>query len=100
MAKRKPKKKEESFDILFEPEITDEFPIVIVKWHDSFIEADWKLIEDDKEIDPATITTVGFLIHDGDDHIMVAGSLYCDQTTNRMYIPKACIVEKQIISVE
>lgn len=101
--KKTRKKEEEKFEIVFEPDPSiDEYPIVVVKWNDSFVEADWKLIDEivkDGKVEPATITTVGFLIHDDKDHKIIAGSVYGCQTTNRMIIPTACILSMEKIDI-
>jgi hypothetical protein len=72
-------------------------PLVKVTWLDATQddapdEPAWKDMDESKEVQPATITSVGFLIAKRKTHIVLAQSIAADtQTQGRFMIPTAFV---------
>lgn len=67
-------------------------PLVLVKWLDSHYVAGWHTEEPD--IDPLVCHSVGWLVYDGEESIVVAGHMTDEDTPQRcgeMTIPRAMI---------
>lgn len=65
------------------------YPLVEIFWDDAEAGIGWE--EAPKDIKPAIAITVGFLVTETKDHVMIASS-YDDKNTNgRLQIPKGMI---------
>lgn len=69
--------------------------IILVKWSDSRM----YIIEEtrDSDFDIATITSVGVLIHEDKEKIILAGDVIDDDVRRVIAIPKVNILEKKVI---
>jgi len=66
--------------------------LVLIEWVDSFgVTAGWEFKDDLEPLTPPRCQTVGFLIHDGEDHKTVAMTNSESQVLGRMAIP-ACAI--------
>lgn len=73
------------------PKLKFKYPIIIVLWDDAETAGGWEEIPE--EIKPAIATSVGFLVKESEEHILLVGS-YDDRHTNcRIQIPKRMIIE-------
>lgn len=71
-----------------------ELPIIYVKWRDAFDLPDWHSIESIKDSDyDANTITVGFLIKEHPDWIVVSGTVHTHKLLNPLFIPRAWIKE-------
>lgn len=71
------------------------FPLVEVKWRDAQTSHGWDHI-DDVELEVPVVTTVGFLVKEDENAIMVASSVGDDKHTNaRMLIPIGMVVSRK-----
>lgn len=73
------------------------FPLVEVKWLDAQTSHGW---EDKDEIDSEVpvVTTIGFLLKETEDSVVIASTIGQDKTHNsRILIPIGMIKEKRIL---
>jgi hypothetical protein len=67
---------------------------VLVQWIDStsFGQQRWRDLEEGEKLAPATIRSVGFLLHSAKDHIRITGHLDDgDNESGCFVIPRGCI---------
>lgn len=71
-------------------------PIEIIEWVDAVADVGW---DDGKELDIATVFSVGKVVHETERAIIIAGTFSEDDvdTNCRMAIPKAWIVSRRVI---
>jgi len=71
------------------------FPLVEVNWKDAQTSHGWEH-SDEVELDIPIVTTIGFLIKESEDALMIASSVGTDKHTNaRMLIPKGMVVSRK-----
>jgi hypothetical protein len=67
---------------------------VLVEWIDStsFGQQRWRDLGEGEKLTPATIQSVGFLLHTAKDHIRITGHLDGDENESGCFvIPRGCI---------
>lgn len=76
------------------------YPLVMVRWYDAETASEWGHIERDDWKLPA-ITTVGHLIKEGDDYIVIALSIDLDNEmcSDAITIPSGWIESFEMLSV-
>ena len=72
-------------------------PIVQVTWLDPAGKSGWTDLEGLAEAKPVTCTTVGWLITDTPDNIVVVASLGASDGADSTTIPRACVVAIDMI---
>lgn len=78
-------------------------PLVLVTWVDSRqTEGSWQFLSDLSPPAPVICRSVGWLVHDGPDCLIVAQSLgdVADddiQTAGRKHIPRPCVQETKVL---
>ena len=75
---------------------TYKYPLVEVTWDDAESDDGWD--EPPAKLEPAIVTTVGFLIKETDAHILIASTYDGNHTNARIQIPKSIIVKQKIIA--
>ena len=71
------------------------FPLVHIEWKDAQTGHGWEH-QDDVQIEIPIVTTIGFLIRDNDEGVMVASTVGSDLHCNaRIVIPKGMIVSRK-----
>ena len=82
---------------LKEPKKIDKFryPLVIVIWDDAESDDGWE--EAPTELEPALATSVGFLVRQTKDYLLLAQSYDNGHTNGRFQIPKVNIKEMKEI---
>ena len=77
-----------------------EYPIVIVKWDDHTSLDSWIADEDIvKSVSPAIIVSVGWLIHETDKAVFIAGGRSDDNSwTSVQTILKSALVKKVVLA--
>ena len=86
MSKKNPKKIENS-----------SHKVVFVKWFDTYSTDAWQTLKDAKKWGGAKYETksIGWLIDESDDHILLAGGVSFDKKANLfIHIPKVNIIEQ------
>ena len=71
-----------------------------VEWWDAVASNGWESADDTKaNVSLHKIETVGFLVHEDDDCLVLAGSRSWDddETNNRMAIPKRWIINRETL---
>lgn len=68
------------------------YPVVVIIWDDAETAGGWEEIPE--EIKPAIATSMGFLIKESDDHVLIASSYDERHVNGRLQIPRGMI--KQI----
>ena len=68
--------------------------LVSVTWLDAVSCDSWESISDAQKLNPATMITLGFLLHDDDDKVVIAASYDQDnESVARTYaIPKSWVL--------
>lgn len=81
-----------------EKKALEEYPLVDVRWTDSCSDGNWRYTSDIGE-ETTDITTVGYIVKDEENYIVIAQSLCKDPklVCNTMAIPRGCI--KEIITL-
>lgn len=71
------------------------FPLIQVEWKDAQTGHGWEH-EEDLSIEIPVVITVGFLIKENDDGVLIASSVGTDRHSNaRIVIPKGMIVNRK-----
>jgi len=76
------------------------FPLVLVEWVDSHYRPGWS--SDDSENEPLICSSIGWLIHDGEDAKVLSANISrekCPQRCGDMTIPSRAILHVRRISV-
>jgi hypothetical protein len=71
--------------------------IVIVRWVDAHVDGSWEQETDGKLAD---VTTVGFLVKETDESLVIASTVSPPMHNCRITIPKAWIKERKVIKLE
>jgi hypothetical protein len=72
------------------------YPLIEVQWDDAVSDVGWESIPD--KLEKSIATTVGFLVRETKDHLLIA-STYDDNHTNaRIQIPKKMIQSRKEIT--
>ena len=71
--------------------------VILVEWIDAVCSAGWEA-ETKPELHPCT--TLGFLITEDDDAVVIASTLSLGSNNARMMIPKAWIKKRKEIKIE
>lgn len=71
-----------------------------IEWTDSSYNSGWKF-NDDKSCDvsPSIVKSVGWMIYDKKDYIVLAQSIDEETNAERLSIPKSLISKKRIIRI-
>lgn len=76
--------------------------VVRIVWLDSATVDGWEDLDVLRELKPLRIVTLGELLVDGDDHVVVLPNR-CDEAdngANAIVIPRACILEVDVYELE
>lgn len=65
------------------------YPLMVVVWDDAQSDTGWE--EPPKTLEPSLATSVGFMIRQTSEHILLCGTFDEENTNNRFQIPKAII---------
>jgi len=70
--------------------------VEIIKWVDSQSVTNWapKASYEDSYTDDLTVTSVGFVVHESEDRVMILQNNGAESWNMMMCIPKVCIVER------
>ncbi len=71
------------------------YPLLIVVWDDAECDFGWE--ETPTELEPALVTSVGFLVRQTENYILLAQSYDNGHTNGRFQIPKTLIKETKEI---
>ena len=72
--------------------------IVIVKWIDSIgLTPDWEYKNGLKQLKPAYVTSVGFLLEDNEDYKTILQSDSSNQILGRLTIPAGCVTSISVL---
>ena len=71
--------------------------VILVEWIDAVCSAGWE-IDSKPELHPCT--TIGFLITEDDDAVVIASTLSLGSNNARMVIPKSWIKKRKEIKIE
>ncbi len=75
-------------------------PIYLVTWQDASCLEEWSSHDESTEYAREQLPhtkTVGFLVHDGRDHIAIAQTDDPEEQANIWKIPRGCIVKTEIL---
>ena len=71
------------------------FPLVHVEWKDAQTSHGWELA-DDLEVEIPIVTTVGFLVKENDQGLLIASSVGADRHSNaRIVIPIGMVISRK-----
>ena len=75
---------------------------ILVKWQDAVSHDEWEEMEEAKNLDPHTIITLGFLVDENDDRLIVGLNWdeERDAVAQTISIPKAWILSRRFIKVK
>lgn len=77
---------------------TQKHRMVLVEWLDSKRAADgWEHLDDPTAVEPARCSTVGFLLEEHKDYVIVAPTISRTQVLGRVVIPTCSILKKRRI---
>lgn len=65
------------------------YPLVLVIWDDAETDSGWEQVPD--KLEPCLATSVGFLVRQTQDYILLAMSYDETNTDNRFQIPKSVV---------
>lgn len=75
------------------------FPIVLVVWIDAATEAGWTDTEDAHDFVPPECQTLGYLIADKPDHVVLAQTHGGNEMGNRWTIPRGMVKAMKVLEV-
>jgi hypothetical protein len=75
----------------------DSAPVILVEWQDAVCGAGW---ETDSTPELHSCTTVGYLIAESDDALLIASTISMGSNNARIAIPKAWIQTRREIKIE
>lgn len=75
------------------------FPLVIVNWIDAATDNGWTDTDEAHDFTPPACVTVGFLVADKPDHIVLAQSHGGDEMGNRWTIPRGMVTAMRVLDV-
>ncbi len=77
------------------PKPVYKYPIVVIIWDDAETAGGWEEVPE--EMKPALATSMGFLVKESDDHILIASSYDDKHTNGRLQIPKGMIKDMRYL---
>lgn len=77
-----------------------EYPIVEITWRDAECDPAWVSVEEIKEAKLPLIRTIGFLIHEDKEKLIVASTIGGDEATASMKIPADWVIKIWYIIME
>lgn len=69
------------------------YKLIEVVWDDSITDSGWEATPENLE--PSLAVTVGFLVRETQEHILIASTYDEDHTNARLQIPKKCIKSRK-----
>lgn len=75
----------------------DTTKVILVEWQDAVCGAGWE-VDSKPELHPCS--TVGYLIAESDDALLIASTISMDSNNARIAIPKAWIQTRRDINIE
>lgn len=73
-------------------------PLLKVTWIDAYAEAEWAW--EIPEPEPQVCVTVGFLLSETDQYLLLAATIGGTHSNARFGIPKGCITEREEVSCQ
>ena len=73
------------------------FPLVQIDWKDAQTDHGWEY-EEDLKIEVPVVITVGFLVKENDEAVLIASSVGTDRHSNRrVIIPKGMVIARKVL---
>lgn len=71
------------------------YPLIEVIWDDASTDNGWEPVPD--QLVPELVTTVGFLVRETEQHILIANSYDPNHTNGRIQIPIRMVVSRKVL---